>query len=135
MLHRLQEQNITILVSTPYMDEAMLCNRIALMREGSFLTIDTPQAIVENFREPLYAVSAANMSRLLAELRHISDIKSCYAFGDVHHVVLGTPAQIHLLTRRLQESGFSDVEIRPIPPTVEDCFMAMNTMDKTENYL
>ena len=127
MLHRLQEQNITILVSTPYMDEATLCNRIALIREGTFLTIDTPRSIVENFQEPLYAISAENMSRLLSALRQIKDVKSCYAFGDVHHVVLDKNAQLPVLMNRLKDLAFPNVEIHPITPTIEDCFMAMNT--------
>ena len=125
MLHRLQEQGITILVSTPYMDEATLCDRIALMREGDFLTIDTPRGIVEKFNRPLYAASSDNMSLLLSDLRRIPDVKSCYAFGDVHHVVLTHNDRISTLEKVLQENGHSGVDIHPITATVEDCFMDM----------
>lgn len=126
MLHQLKAQGISILVSTPYMDEATLCDRIALIREGAFLTIDTPQGIVAEFEEPLYAVSAAHMSRLLTELRRMPDVKSCYAFGDVHHVVTERGIPVSVLERRLQETGHTHVDVRAINATVEDCFMALN---------
>ena len=125
MLHRLQEQQITILVSTPYMDEATLCDRIALIREGSFLTIDAPFRIMENFEDPLYAASAENMSLLLGALRRIPEVKSCYAFGDVHHVVLNRHESLSLVEHRLKESGFPSLEMYLIPATVEDCFLSM----------
>ena len=123
MLRRLQEQNITILVSTPYMDEAMLCDRIALMREGVFLTIDTPSQIVKKFNEPLFAASSGKMSRLLTQLRNMPEVKSSYAFGDVHHVVLDNTESLSIVKYRLQESGFPDIAMYPITPTVEDCFL------------
>lgn len=126
MLHQLKAQGISILVSTPYMDEATLCDRIALIREGAFLTIDTPQGIVAEFEEPLYAVSAVHMSRLLTELRRMPDVKSCYAFGDVHHVVTERGIPVSVLERRLQETGHTHVDVRAINATVEDCFMALN---------
>jgi ABC-type multidrug transport system ATPase subunit len=123
MLRRLQAQDITILVSTPYMDEAMLCDRIALMREGVFLTIDTPKHIIAGFKEPLFAVSSGNMSRLLTHLRRIQEVKSSYAFGDVHHVVLDCQDSFSTVESHLSTSGFPDIEMYPIPPTVEDCFL------------
>ena len=123
MLRRLQEQNITILVSTPYMDEATLCDRIALMREGQFLTIDTLQGIVGKFNDPLYAVSSDNMFALLSALRQIPDVKSCYAFGDVHHVVLTQDNNVTALKNILHEKGHAGIDIHPITATVEDCFM------------
>lgn len=123
MLHRLQEQQITILVSTPYMDEATLCDRIALMREGSFLTIDTPSRIVESFKEPLFAISSANMSLLLSTLRRMSEVRSSYAFGDVHHVVLNRGDLRSIVEDRLRDSGFEDIKMRLIPASVEDCFL------------
>ena len=133
MLRRLQEQSITILVSTPYMDEATLCDRIALIHEGAFLTIDTPRGIVSKFESPLYAASSDNMSRLLSDLRRMPDVESCYAFGDVHHVVLTDynrdripEHRISAIENILREKGHADVDIHPIAATVEDCFMKLN---------
>jgi ABC-2 type transport system ATP-binding protein len=69
MLKRLKQQGITILVSTPYMDEATLCERIALIQNGKIMSIDTPDNIIRQFLENLYAIKAKNMSKLLNDLR------------------------------------------------------------------
>jgi len=124
MLRRLQAQNITILVSTPYMDEAMLCDRIALIREGIFLKIDAPTHIIADFNEPLFAVSARNMYHLLTQLRLLPEVKSSYAFGNVHHVILHRPESLRIVDNHLRESGFSDIEMYPITATIEDCFLS-----------
>ena len=86
MLKGLKQQGITILVSTPYMDEATLCERIALIQNGSIMSIDTPDEIIKQFPEKLFAVRADNMSRLLNVLRSNNQIKSCFSFGDFHHI-------------------------------------------------
>ena len=88
MLKRLKEQGISILVSTPYMNEAKLCDRIALIQNGKILEIDTPQNIVDRFDNNLYAVRSDNMFELLTDLRNFPKTKSCFAFGDKHHLVL-----------------------------------------------
>ena len=126
MLRKLQEQDITILVSTPYMDEATLCDQIALIREGEFLTIDTPDRIVMKFNDPLYAVSSGRMERLLSDLRRMPEVKSSYAFGDVHHVVTKQGVLPAEMERRLRDAGHADVEMHSIRATIEDCFMALN---------
>ena len=127
MLRRLQEQKITILVSTPYMDEAALCDRIALIREGEFMTVDTPQGIVDKFDKQLYAASADNMSGLLHDLRQLSEVESCYAFGGVHHVVMKRGCIVSTLEDSIRAAGHNDICINPITATVEDCFMALNS--------
>jgi ABC-type multidrug transport system ATPase subunit len=125
MLRRLQEQEITIIVSTPYMDEATLCDRIALIKEGTFLSIDTPQGIVAKFDKPLFAVSDDDMSGLLKALRNIPGITSCYAFGNVHHVVTGRDANMNDVRNKLAENGYPDADIKEIKITIEDCFIAL----------
>src|ERR1017187_9217395 len=69
MLHRLKVQGITILVSTPYMDEASLCDRVALMQKGAILSINTPKDIIRDFKKPLWAIKANDMFRLMNEIR------------------------------------------------------------------
>lgn len=127
MLQQLKAQGITIIVSTPYMDEASLCDRIALMREGAFLKTDTPQRIIDEYKDLLWAVSGKPMPRLLKELRSMPEVKSCYAFGDVHHLSVNAG---HLtmdeLRRRLETLSYADVEITPVTATIEDCFMALD---------
>lgn len=126
MLRRLKQQGITILVSTPYMDEAGLCDRIALMLGGQFLEIDTPENIIAKFTEPLLAVSGSGMYRMLAELRAHPGVASCYTFGNVHHVTLkDVSVTPETLRAYLGQKGHSGVEIRPIRPGVEDCYMKL----------
>ena len=86
MLKNLKAQGITILVSTPYMDEASLCDRIALIQNGQFLKIDTPKNIVNQYENKLWAVQSDNMYKLLNDLRANELTSNCFAFGDKHHV-------------------------------------------------
>ena len=127
MLDRLKRQGITILVSTPYMDEASRCDRIALVRSGECLSIDTPVGIRTSFDRRLYAVRCASMYKLLGDLREFPDTNSCFAFGDAHHLTLRRDGED--VMRRLQEylkgKGYADVSIERLEPSVEDCFMAL----------
>jgi ABC-type multidrug transport system ATPase subunit len=127
MLKRLKAQGITILVSTPYMDEATLCDRIALIRNGQFLKIDTPQQIISQFSETLWAVAGDRMSKLYADLQQIPEIKSCHAFGSTHHITVN-PDKLTMdeLKNRLTCLSHTNIEITPIEATIEDCFMAIN---------
>jgi ABC-2 type transport system ATP-binding protein len=124
MLKRLKEQGISILVSTPYMDEAKLCDRIALIQNGEILEIDTPQNIVDRFNNVLYAVRSDNMFKLLTDLRSFPKTKSCFAFGDKHHLVLNdNNFDLNELRTYLQDQ--TNLEIKKIEPGIEDCFMQL----------
>lgn len=126
MLDRLKKQGITILVSTPYMDEASRCDRIALMRSGRCLSVDTPVGIRSSFGRHLWTVRSAAMYKLLNDLRAFPGTYSCYAFGDSHHLTLKEDGkEMDALKKFLKEKGYADVEIEPLEPTVEDCFMAL----------
>jgi ABC-type multidrug transport system ATPase subunit len=124
MLKKLKSEGITILVSTPYMDEASLCDRIALIQNGEFLTIDSPQNIVNKFNKILWSVHSNNMSKLLTDLRSHAGVGACYAFGDTHHItVVDEKLTVNTLSDFLQEKDHKDVVISKIEATVEDCFM------------
>lgn len=127
MLGRLRQQGITILVSTPYMDEATLCDRIALMREGNIMEINTPQGIISRFDDVLWAVSSSNMPQLLKDLRSNPHIKSSFAFGDVHHVTTNSALSPNDLKQYLEARGNTDIEISTIEPNIEDCYMKLAT--------
>lgn len=127
MLRRLKNEGITILVSTAYMDEASLCDRIALINEGRFLTIDTPANIINSYTETLWAISASHMPRLLKTLRSLDGIRSAFAFGDRHHFTVDKSYSIESLHDTLEAAGYSDINIRAIRPSVEDCFMSLAT--------
>lgn len=127
MLKKLKQQGITILVSTPYMDEASLCDRIALIQNGQFLKIDTPENIVNQFSDKLWAAKSANMHKLLEDLRENKQIKSAFAFGDsVHLTVTSEQLTVNSLKEILEKTGHKNVEIQIIEPTIEDCFMELS---------
>lgn len=125
MLQRLKRQfGLTIVVSTPYMDEAVQCDRIALMQGGRFLTIDTPEAIVRAYTQTLWAVRSGRMHRLLADLRGIKGVRTAFAFGERHHATVNPTALTQdSLRRQLAEMGHGDVTIEAVEPSIEDCFM------------
>ncbi len=127
MLKRLKQQDITILVSTPYMDEATLCERIALMQSGKIMSIDTPENIIHQYPKNLYAIKSDNMSHLLRHLRDYEHIKSCHAFGEYHHIAFnndGDAAQKALL-QYLAGKSYHNIEMKQIPATIEDCFIQL----------
>jgi ABC-2 type transport system ATP-binding protein len=127
MLKNLKAQGITILVSTPYMDEAGLCDRIALIQNGQFLKIDTPKNIVNQYENKLWAVQSDNMYKLLNDLRANELTSNCFAFGDKHHVsVSSEQLSINNLKETLDKLGHTNIEIREIEPTIEDCFMQLS---------
>ncbi len=127
MLKRLKQQGITILVSTPYMDEAMLCERIALIQNGQIMSIDTPENIIKQFPENLFAVKSDTMGNLLHDLKNIEIIKSCNAFGAYHHVTFNHDdlEMKEKLIRILEEKKHMNIELKPITPTIEDCFIKL----------
>ena len=126
MLKRLKAQGITILVSTPYMDEAKLCDRIALIQNGKILKIDSPQTIVDNFEKKLFAVHSENMFKLLNDLRLFENTQSCFGFGENHHLTLkDDEMNIKNLEYYLNNSGHKKATIKIIKPEIEDCFMQL----------
>ena len=124
LLRDLQRHNITIIVSTPYMDEASLCDRVALMQEGKILEINSPKGITENFRKPLWSVRANNMYQLMTDLKSNTNIHTCYPFGQYHHVTFKENLNEDEAKRQFFKIS-SEIEINKIPATIEDCFMEL----------
>jgi len=131
MLDRLKKSGITIVVSTPYMDEASRCDRVALMQNGKLMTIDTPEAIRNNFGRDLFAIKADEVYGLLRDLRQFKATRTAFPFGENIHVTLADelvkPAEI---ISNLLAAGHNNVHISKIEPSIEDCFMEM--MKKSE---
>lgn len=127
MLQRLKEQEITILVSTPYMDEATLCERIALIQEGQIMSINTPQGIIDEYPKNLFSIKSSNMIQLLDDLRLYDSIDSCNAFGEFHHISFKSEntelAKSELATFLKEKRDYKDLVITDINPTIEDCFI------------
>jgi len=126
MLKKLQEKGITILVSTPYMDEATLCNRVALMQKGKVLNIDTPRKLVENYSRKLYAIKSKEMHRLILDLRSFDKTDTAYAFGEYMHVT-GKEDEVEAteFENYLLKKNHLELQVFDIPPTIEDVFMNM----------
>ena len=125
MLAGLRRQGITLLVSTPYMDEAVRCDRIALIQTGRILSVDTPAGIVRRYPDALFALRATDMRRLTEAVHRLPDVKSSFAFGRVLHVSFNKDdAEAPRRTlAALAEAGCQGVEMRPIEPGIEDCFI------------
>ncbi len=123
MLAGLKSRGITILVSTPYMDEASRCDRVALCNEGRILGVDTPTGIVEKNNSKLYKVAASNMYALLTATRGCRGVEECYPFGEQHHLVVSSDFDPVQFLEELRE--MKDVTIEAIHPTIEDVFIKL----------
>ena len=123
MLKRLKAEGITMVVSTPYMDEARLCDRIALIKDGRFMSINSPDNIIADFRVPLWAAKSQHMYHLLNDLRAYPDIDNCYVSGEYHHFTTrGEGFDTDALNRYLTSKGHA-AEVKQIEATIEDCYM------------
>jgi ABC-type multidrug transport system ATPase subunit len=131
MLKNLRKEHITILVSTSYMDEAALCDRIALIRNGDFLQTNTPENIVRQFPETLWTIQSNRMYKLLNDLRRHDRIKTCFPFGDTCHATINKALQPDDLKDYLTANGHDDIRIQPAEPSIEDCFMQLAQHQKT----
>ncbi len=148
MLASLRAHGITLLVSTPNMDEAERCDRIALMQKGKIMAIDTPVGITASFKSPLYAVRSDDMYQLIKDLREMEGVADCYAFGEYAHLkwsdgmrwsddskspdyLRSTNAQTALshqtkqIFEFLSSKNHQNIEIKPTQATIEDCFIEL----------
>jgi ABC-2 type transport system ATP-binding protein len=126
MLRRLKESNITIMVSTPYMDEASLCDRVALIQDGKIMKISRPEEIIADYRYQLWAVRSGKFFELLSDLHAYPGVNSVHAFGQTAHVSLEKSGmQMEDLLTYLINARHEDARIEEIRPTIEDCFMEL----------
>ncbi|CAN0403919.1 unnamed protein product, partial [Scytosiphon promiscuus] len=121
MLIRLQQKDITILVSTPYMDEAELCDRIALITNGKILQINTPGAIIASFPKKIFKVRSANTYHLIEDLRVYPETHSAYPFGEYLHFTPRSEAFGPMdLINYLEERRHKEIEVKETVATIED---------------
>ncbi len=126
MLKRLQTKGITMLVSTPDMDEAALCDKIALIQDGKILKIDTPQEIVKNYPKTIYNVKADTMYLLIQSLKNYEHNYSVYPFGEfVHYTDTRTDFNPEDLKQYLKTKNLENITIEVTQPTIEDTFMEL----------
>lgn len=136
MLKKLQEKDITIVVSTPYMDEASLCDRVALTQKGHILAIDSPQHITNNHPENIIAISTNDTYRLLEDLRDYEDSLYVFPFGEFVHFTSKSNQRdekyLSLMKKYLEDKRHKNIKIDYIHPDIEDCFMSLMNKSFTE---
>ncbi|HWW85759.1 MAG TPA: hypothetical protein VNZ26_19315, partial [Vicinamibacterales bacterium] len=130
LLDHLKASGMTIVASTPYMDEANRCDRVALVQRGRLLMVDTPAAVAQSFDAPLFGVRAHDRYRVLCALRTFGHARSVYPFGEVLHYTDRRPTQradeiAGDVTAFLGSKGFEGIAVDLISPTVEDTFIAL----------
>nr|WP_106481436.1 ABC transporter ATP-binding protein [Butyricimonas faecalis] len=126
VLKRLSGDGISVFVSTPYMDEACLCDRIGLIFRGELLDVDTPERLIGKHEKKLVAFKAKNMYRLLGDIRKEPGVYSCFTFGDSLHTTFREkdfPVEEFVLS--LKNAGYTDVEWKNIETGIEDYFMML----------
>jgi ABC-2 type transport system ATP-binding protein len=131
MLSKLRKYNITIIVSTPYMDEAMRCDRVALIQNGRILSIDTPQKIRGGFSKRLYRIRAQDKYKLLIAIRKYPKTITAYPFGDSIHVTFIDNAPGDSLPGFLESEGISGVIIEESGAGIEDRFLELMNLSTT----
>jgi ABC-type multidrug transport system ATPase subunit len=126
MLKKLQQSGITIVVSTPYMDEAVRCDRVALIQNGQLLDVDRPVSIETRYPRPLLSISAGQPHAVIQALRDLPDTYSAYTFGDrIHYTDRRDSVDPSEIAARLATRGFESAIVEPITPTIEDAFMLL----------
>ena len=133
MLKSLQKHDITIMVSTPYMDEANLCDRVALIQNGQILDVDSPVRITEKFSRKLLAVRSANMYQLIHDVRANEKTETAFAFGQYLHVTsFDDDMEAFELENYLQSKKHEQIQVFEIEPTIEDVFMDLMSEEKSQ---
>ena len=134
MLGRIRESGVTVFVAAPYMDEAALCDRLALIKEGRIIGTGTPSSLVAAYPHRMLSVKAGRMYPLLKRLREMPGVISCFSFGDSHHVAYD-PAMTgrERIVAEAARSGFTDCSAEEISPGIEDCFMQLSRKWTTQD--
>ena len=125
MLQGLKKQGISILVSTPYMDEANICDRVALLQKGKILSIDSPAGVIAHFKNPLVAVKAKQMLALLEKIKTLDFVQDAYPFGEFHHVVLQNEKAVPSLEQELEAADLGRITMHKVQANIEDCFIQL----------
>ena len=132
MLQSLKKENITILVSTAYMEEALLCDRISLMDHGKILATNSPEGLIADFEKPLYAIRSGNSFKIIKKLKAYEHANSVYPFGDwVHYTDQRDTIDSTEIKSYLENDDTLQIEIKQIKASVEDCYMSLTSKNKS----
>jgi ABC-2 type transport system ATP-binding protein len=123
-LNMLKQSGMTILVSTPYMDEASRCDRVAMMQKGQIMGQDTPGAILAGFKSALYEIRTSERLKAIEILRSDKLVKQAYLFGQSIHVTsVNRGCDETYLNQLLTGQGIPGLNIKTVTPDFEDCFI------------
>ena len=126
LLNTIKKQGIAVLVSTPYMDEATRCDRIALMKEGKIITINTPKNIIDNYKGRLYSLKTNTIFNLLDCMQSYPDNCNYYPYGEFMHISFyKKDFDLQFFIDFLENQGQLFTELTQIAPTIEDCFIEL----------
>jgi len=126
MLKKLKSFGITIIVSTPYMDEAELCDRIALIQNGKILSVQSPKKIISEYKLPIIGIRSDDMYLLVKDLNKFDQTNSIFLFGDyAHYTSKFSKISIEAIDSFLLSKGHTNIKFKNIKPEIEDCFMAL----------
>ena len=126
MLERIRKSGVTVFVSTPYMDEASLCDRLAMIRGGEIIGTGTPEQIISAYPYRLLSVEGDRIYPLLKRLRETEGVISCFSFGASLHLAYDPEkTEASGILAAIRESGLEDCKVKEISPGIEDCFMQL----------
>jgi ABC-type multidrug transport system ATPase subunit len=132
MLMRLKSANMTILVSTPYMDEARLCDRVALIQKGSLLSVDLPVNVIKGFAKKLYALRGPDIYHMKNDLHQFESMHSVWLFGQELHLTLKDETALQETIAYLHGKGHEECVLNEIQPDIEDCFLELMSLKQKE---
>lgn len=128
MLKKIKDRGVTIVVSTPYMDEASLCDRIAMILDGSVIGLGSPAEIISRFPNRIYSVSGGNMFQTLGALRGVRGVLDCSSFCSACHVSVTDDGPDETgLAEALRSAGIEGCDVRRMTPGIEDCFIRLSS--------
>ena len=123
MLQSIKSEGVCVLASTPYMNEATMCDRVALIQDGKILKLDTPAKLKDSFEPVLYRLKSPNIYDILLELRESNLCHSVHGFGQEIHLCLNDEVTSHDIYKRLDSNNLEYSSLEEIKPSMEDCFM------------
>lgn len=125
ILYRFSDRGVAMVICTPYMDEAERCHRVGLMHEGRFLSVDTPQAIIDGHAEAVYELTGVQQKIARELLEKNPDIFDVYPFGDALHIACSQTVNVKkIIDDTLKSTDVSSARLVKVRPTFEDVFMA-----------
>lgn len=128
MLKKIRDRGVTIVVSTPYMDEASLCDRIAMILDGSVIGLGSPVEIISRYPNRIYSVSGGNMFQTLGALRGVRGVLDCSSFGSACNVSVTDDGPDKIgLAEALRCAGIEGCDVRRMTPGIEDCFIRLSS--------